>query len=90
LKRNGPASQEGKDSSFLKKRSKKLLQIAPGVLLKAEAQMLAETDKSFLVLFFKKELLFLSSPLLCIPWFAVSCPYFGSYVETYIGRAFSP
>jgi hypothetical protein len=43
----------------LKKRSKKLLHIAPGVAPDMEAPVLAETDKSFLVLFFKKELLFL-------------------------------
>jgi hypothetical protein len=46
-----------KDSSFLKKRSKKLLQIASGVRLNQSARMSAETDQSFLVLFFKKELL---------------------------------
>jgi hypothetical protein len=52
------APKEGKDSSFLKKRSKKLLSIAAGGGLNWEARALAETDKSFLVLFFKKELLF--------------------------------
>jgi flagellar hook-associated protein FlgK len=44
-------------SSFLKKRSKKLLQSTSGVSLDRETTVLAETEKSFLVLFFKKELL---------------------------------
>jgi hypothetical protein len=39
----------------LKKRSKKLLQMTTGVSFSAGARRLAETDKSFLVLFFKKE-----------------------------------
>jgi hypothetical protein len=41
----------------LKKRSKKLLLIAPGGRFKGANQVLPGTDKSFLVLFFKKELL---------------------------------
>jgi hypothetical protein len=41
----------------LKKRSKKLLQIADRFSSPREAPVLAETDKSFLVLVFKKELL---------------------------------
>jgi hypothetical protein len=45
----------------LKKRSKKLLPIASGVSLDTETPVLAGTDKSFLVLFFKKDLLSLSS-----------------------------
>jgi hypothetical protein len=44
-------------TSFLKKRSKKLLQIASGNWLDREARVRAAMDKSFLVLFFKKELL---------------------------------
>jgi hypothetical protein len=44
-------------TSFLKKRSKKLLTIASPRRLEQEAVMLPVTDKSFLVLFFKKELL---------------------------------
>ncbi|HTZ71796.1 MAG TPA: hypothetical protein VMB71_14160 [Acetobacteraceae bacterium] len=43
--------------SFLKKRNKKLLTLAPGSGAKWVASALAATDKSFLVLFFKKELL---------------------------------
>jgi hypothetical protein len=46
-----------KDSSFLKKRSEKLLPMASGVSPDLEARVVAETDKSVLVLFFKKELL---------------------------------
>jgi hypothetical protein len=42
---------ESKDSSFLKKRSKRLLQIRQSLSGKSEAQI----DKSFLLLFFKKE-----------------------------------
>jgi hypothetical protein len=41
----------------LKKRNKKLLQIASGSSLDPAARMLPETDKSFLLLFFKKEVL---------------------------------
>jgi hypothetical protein len=48
---------EKEDSSFLKKRSKKLLQMASGVAPNAESRMLPVISKSFLVLFFKKELL---------------------------------
>jgi hypothetical protein len=40
---------------FFEKRSKKLLHMASGVSLDRETPVLAETDKSFLVLFFKKE-----------------------------------
>jgi hypothetical protein len=50
------AKQESK-ASFLKKRSKKLLSVARSLRVKWEISMLPETDRSFLVLFFKKELL---------------------------------
>jgi hypothetical protein len=43
--------------SFLKKRNKKLLTVACSTRVERGARMLPETDKSFLVLFFKKELL---------------------------------
>jgi hypothetical protein len=48
---------EKERTSFLKKRSKKLLYIAPGDEANLEAGMSPVVDKSFLVLFFKKELL---------------------------------
>jgi hypothetical protein len=60
-----PDGQDEGRPSFLKKRSKKLLQMASGIRLNAEAPVPAETSKSFLVLFFKKELLFLAFPLKC-------------------------
>jgi hypothetical protein len=41
----------------LKKRTKKLLTVAPGCWAQRVALRLPATDKSFLVLFFKKELL---------------------------------
>jgi hypothetical protein len=44
-------------SSFLKKRSKKLLSIAFGRMARKGPRMKPETDKSFLLLFFKKEVL---------------------------------
>jgi len=43
--------------SFLKKRNKKLLPVASVFGSDLAAGVLPETDKSFLVLFFKKELL---------------------------------
>jgi len=46
-----------KRSSFLKKRSKKLLKLASGVSFFRQAWVLPLKTKSFLVLFFKKELL---------------------------------
>jgi hypothetical protein len=49
-------------SSFLKKRTKKLLTVARRRRAKQVGQVPPETDKSFLVLFFKKELLFLPLP----------------------------
>jgi hypothetical protein len=49
-------------SSFLKKGSKKLLQIASGDVFNREARMLSVIDKSFFVLFFKKELLSSTTP----------------------------
>jgi hypothetical protein len=44
-------------SSFLKKRTKKLLSITPSMGATRLASLLRVTNKSFLVLFFKKELL---------------------------------
>jgi hypothetical protein len=52
----GGIRQEG-SSSFLKKRTKKLLLLAVSTSFNRAARMLPGTDKSFLVLFFKKELL---------------------------------
>jgi hypothetical protein len=43
--------------SFLKKRNKKLLTVACTIRAQWAAAMLPKIDKSFLVLFFKKELL---------------------------------
>jgi hypothetical protein len=42
-------------TSFLKKRSKKLLLIAGSNVFNASNEVFAATSKSFLVLFFKKE-----------------------------------
>jgi hypothetical protein len=42
---------------FFEKKKQKTFAHAAGISLNAEAPVLAETDKSFLVLFFKKELL---------------------------------
>jgi hypothetical protein len=50
------AEKKGR-TSFLKKRSKKLLLIASSRRFKSANWMQLVTDKSFLVLFFKKELL---------------------------------
>jgi hypothetical protein len=44
-------------SSFLEKRTKKLLLIAADVRFKSANRVMPASDKSFLVLFFKKELL---------------------------------
>jgi hypothetical protein len=44
-------------SSFLKERSKKLLLVASSSLIKRANAVPRAIDKSFLVLFFKKELL---------------------------------
>jgi hypothetical protein len=44
------------ESSFLKKRGKKLLHFAANQLFHRETRMLPATSKSFLVLFFRKEL----------------------------------
>jgi hypothetical protein len=49
------AKQQG-SSSFLKKRTKKLLFVARCREVKRAVPMLGATDNSFLVLFFKKEL----------------------------------
>jgi pimeloyl-ACP methyl ester carboxylesterase len=49
-------------SSFLKKRTKKLLQIAACAAFNTDARVLPDMNKSFLVLFFKKELL----PFFCL------------------------
>jgi hypothetical protein len=54
--RGAKPPQSRKDSSFLKK-SKKLLQNASGSSANAEMAALSVMNKSFLVLFFKKELL---------------------------------
>jgi len=43
--------------SFLKKRTKKLLSIAAGTEFGPANSELSETDKGFLLLFFKKEVL---------------------------------
>jgi hypothetical protein len=48
-------TNKGRSTSFLKKRSKKLLTIAAGVRLNQSTRMLPVMDKSFLVHFFKKE-----------------------------------
>jgi hypothetical protein len=45
------------ECSFLKERTKKLLQIAGGNSLNAGRRTLASMGKSFLLLFFKKEVL---------------------------------
>jgi F-type H+-transporting ATPase subunit delta len=60
-----------KDSSFLKKRSKKLLQISAGREVNLPARVVPERDKSFLVLFFKKEHSFLSFSATGLPPFGV-------------------
>jgi hypothetical protein len=49
-------------SSFLKKRTKKLLLVSGGSDVPALSDLLRATNKSFLVLFFKKELLPYSLP----------------------------
>jgi hypothetical protein len=58
----GGRGKEG--SSFLKKRSKKLSFIADGMAFGLANSILSLTNKSFLVLFFKKE-------LLAFPFFAM-------------------
>jgi hypothetical protein len=57
LPQRARSSEKRRKTSFLKKRSKKLLALASGVEDKRGASVLPETGKSFLVLFFKKELL---------------------------------
>jgi hypothetical protein len=52
-----PSQVTKRSSSFLKKRSKKLLLMARGFRSASANTRLPMTDKSFLVLFFKKELL---------------------------------
>jgi hypothetical protein len=52
--RHGGSRKEGRPS-FLKKRSKKLLLIASTRRAKRPNQVLTAIDKSFLLLFFKKE-----------------------------------
>jgi len=49
--------QAQKECSFLKKRTKKLLSIAAGTEFGPANSELSETDKGFLLLFFKKEVL---------------------------------
>jgi len=46
---------QGRKTSFLKKRSKKLLSVACGGAARHVPRALPETDKSFLLLFFKEE-----------------------------------
>jgi hypothetical protein len=50
-------------SSFLKKRTKKLLSVSDSSELSSSNSVPVAMDKSFLVLFFKKEAL----PSLCLP-----------------------
>jgi hypothetical protein len=54
--------EEKLGSSFLEKRTKKLLSIASGAELALLARLLAAMSKSFLLLFFKKEVLSFSPP----------------------------
>jgi hypothetical protein len=49
--------QHKESSSFLKKRTKKLLSVSGSTEATRMGPRLQATDKSFLVLFFKKELL---------------------------------
>jgi hypothetical protein len=51
-----PGKRQG-SSSFLKKGTKKLLSVSGGTEFTDAARLPRATDKSFLVLFFKKELL---------------------------------
>ena len=44
-----------RSASFLKKRNKKLLSIGHGTEFEPANSVLSETDKNFLVLFYKKE-----------------------------------
>jgi hypothetical protein len=54
----GPAQREAKgSSSFLKKRTKKLLFVARGSRVNQVPRMSPKKSKSFLFLFFKKEIL---------------------------------
>jgi len=62
----GRAGGKG-SSSFLKKRTKKLLLMRAGVCFRRLGQTPAASSKSFLVLFFKKELLPFS-PLISGQW----------------------
>jgi hypothetical protein len=61
-------------SSFLKKRTKKLLSIAGGTTLALLKRQLAAISKSFLFLFFKKEILRFVPDLLMTR--LASCPSF--------------
>jgi hypothetical protein len=56
---SGAGVQEGRKCSFLKKRTKKLLFLSGGAGAAYLGLSLGATDKSFLVLFFKKEPSFL-------------------------------
>jgi hypothetical protein len=59
--------QKGKDrTSFLKKRSKKLLSIADGAEFRPASSMLSETDESFFGSFLQKR-----TP--CFSFFAMAC-----------------
>jgi hypothetical protein len=63
-------------SSFLKKRTKKLLSIAGGTVLANLDDLLNAISKSFLLLFFKKEvLLFLSAHLSSCPEWIIPWPH---------------
>jgi hypothetical protein len=53
----GGSVAERQGCSFLKKRTKKLLPMASGEPFNAETHMLPVMSKSFLLLFFKKEVL---------------------------------
>jgi hypothetical protein len=60
-------------SSFLKKRTKKLLIIACSYVPRHVASVRPATDKSFLVLFFKKELLLRARLGLEVEHFIATC-----------------
>jgi hypothetical protein len=63
MKHSGKAKARKEESSFLKKRSKKLLLLRPADLGRMHGRLArSQTSKSFLVLFFKKEHFFLYLP----------------------------
>jgi hypothetical protein len=57
LRQNGPERKRQESSSFLKKRTKKLLSVARRYVSNQAEVMATATGKSFLFLFFKKEIL---------------------------------